>query len=312
MKYGKQKKEPNYTSVESDSDTDDDDKIQEDESKTQRVPRVEKGDQITGIIAPFLFSAVLGLSAISKLDLHLCEHQPFITTIAITATLTDFTCFVVFCIKFYQLVHELRQKEKDKCKISELAFSATGMGIATVGAFFFATNMDEQINFLKDTRLTSLKLPPDWVAPFLFIFAILFIGIAALIAPKKPVLKNGNDDDLKNINEKNKCLPWDLNCKAGIAVLIQMPGIYMLYLGSHGNIDTKTFKCTTSTLLFLGAIGAFYLFLDGVCKLNSSEQERLLNTSIGLTMSKSKINFNDDNLKNDQINSPSKTESYIG
>jgi uncharacterized membrane protein len=268
--------------------------------KKTQASCIEQWDKATGVIAPLAFCVVLTLAAISKLDCTFSQKQPFLRAVASAATLTDIICFVVFIIKLFQLINAIRHEEKDKQKIPELSISGIGMGIAAIGALFFAANVDEQLNFLQSTRLSSIKLPPSWVAPLMFLFALSLLSIAALIAPKTPK------------KEKNKGCVCGLNWKPFLAFLAQVPGIHMLFYEEFKNVHTAKIHYASSALLFFAALGALYLCADAACQLKAAAQTSSVKDSIPMKQSTTQSTHkNIDDMQDPLPSPPSPSEHYL-
>lgn len=222
--------------------------------------QIDKYNKYSTAFSTACFATILTWSAIANFQCSFCHMQWFLTVGALAATFTDIACLFALIIKFYQISIIIKNlnNDTDHClKKVSVFFAFLGLLIATVGSFFFAVHIDQQINALSGLHLSAIPLPYEWVAPLMFLCALFFLTIASLFdVGNKPSneLISSNSDIESNQNER-------LNYLNFCSFFIQMPAICCLLSQSAArNIPPSILIIS----LFVGALGALSLLLDSL------------------------------------------------
>jgi hypothetical protein len=279
----------------------------------QREMKAKVGtyDKYAAVFSTACFTTVLSWAAVSNFKYSFCHLQWFITIGALAATLTDLACLAVFIWNLYKLL-KLPANEEKPFQKTVIGLELVGSLIATVGTFFFAAHIDQELSLLSKLHLSAIPLPPEWVAPMMFLFALSFFSVASLLNIKAKKEKESEqiasrDDNIeKNASSLNQSIPASPNhdednkelvpsqptspvasiennkhdaentkvkCSAlnwvnFFSFVAQIPAIgFLLYQSAAGNIPAHVgFHANNIliTTLFIGALGALSLLLDGL------------------------------------------------
>jgi len=250
--------------------------------------KVDTYDKYGAVFSTACFTTILAWSAVANFKYPFCHSQWFITIGALAATFTDLACLAVFIWNLYKLSKLPLENNNKPFNKAMVWLELLGSLIATVGTSFFAAHIYSELNFLSPLHLSAIPLPPEWVAPMMFLFALSFFSFASLLNFKKENEPNqdtddksspiaiqdgdaennieGNEDDINVDNKKVK--RSDLNWVNFFLFAAQIPAIgFLLYQSATGNIPPHRGFHTNNifiAFLFIGAVGALFLLLDGL------------------------------------------------